>query len=285
MRTVICDSQLATNIQRCAARVNFYFNMNLREHEVGPSLQKGILVHQFLAEYYRQRKNSGNKLDFLSCGNLALEFAKPLTASLTISEGDINNVFRSLEQYVEMYKFEPMEVLFVEEPFAIELYKNEDEDLRIVYVGVIDLIAKLMGQDQKVYDHKSQSRKSEFLLLDDQFEGYTTATNSNTLTVNVIGLQTSVPVDEKMRRIPLSYTPYLLERWKQHIIYWVKQYLVYKDNQGLPENHQGCNKFQLCEYYQICIAASDAARAWKMKAEYIIGEPWDPTAVLSNPKE
>lgn len=280
MRTVILDSQLLSSLQRCAARTNFYFNNDLRVIGTQPALAKGILIHQFFAEYFRRRKNSGNSLDFESCANFAFEFVKPLTASSGLVESDIIAVDRSLNQYVEHYKHEPMEVLFVEEPFALEIYKNEDEDLRIVYVGVIDLIATLQGQEQKVFDHKSQSRKSDFLLLDDQFEGYATAAGTNMITVNVIGLQASVPPQEKFRRVPLSYPPYLLERWKQHLIYWVKQYLVYNNNNEWPENHQGCNKFQTCEFYPVCTSASEAARAWKLKTEYVVSEKWDPTKVL-----
>lgn len=232
---------------------------------------------------YRFRKESGNSRDLLSCANDAHEFVKPSTASLTLPESDINNVFRSIGQYVELYKFEPIEVLFVEEPFALNLYESEEEDLRIVYVGVIDLIAKIMGGEQKVFDHKSQSRKSDFLLLDDQFEGYVTATKQNMLTVNVIGLQLTVPVDEKMRRVPLSYPQFLLDRWKQHVVYWMKQYLVYSHNNEWPENHQGCDKFNLCEFYGICTSASDAARAWKISSEFTdTNERWDPTKVLEN---
>lgn len=282
MRSIIIDSQLLSGLQRCATRVNFYFNNDLRTADVPGALQRGILIHHFLGAMYKARKDSGNRKDLLSCANEALEKTKPETAHLTISEIDINNVFRSLEQYVEMYKFEPIEVMYVEEPFALELYKNEEEDLRIIYVGVIDLIAKLQGQDEKVYDHKSQSRRSDFLALDDQFEGYATAAQKNMLTVNVIGLQTSVDPKEKMRRIPLSYTPFLLERWKNHVIWWVKQYMVYTLNNEWPENHQGCNKFSLCEFYSICTSASDAARAWKLKSEFIIGEKWDPTKVLEH---
>lgn len=256
--------------------------MDLRTQEVAYSLQRGILIHHFMSAMYGLRKESGNKADLVSCANGALEIVKPSTATLTLPEHDINNVFRSIEQYVELYKFEPIEVLFVEEPFAIELYKSEEENLRIVYVGVIDLIARSLGQEEKVYDHKSQSRKSDYLLLDDQFEGYATATGKNMLTVNVIGLQTSVDPKEKHRRVPLSYTPFLLERWKNHVIYWVKQYIVYTENNEWPENHQGCNKFNLCEFYGICTSASDAARAWKISSEFMVGEKWDPTKVLEH---
>lgn len=282
MRTVVADSQLVSSLQRCAARTNFYFENDLRSPEPALALQRGILIHHFLAHMYRSRLKSGNRKDFLTCASEALELTKPETAKTELNEIDINNVFRSLSQYVEMYKFEPLEVKFVEEPFALELYKSEEEDLRIIYVGVIDLIAAPMGGEDKVYDHKSQSRRSDFLALDDQFEGYANATNQNMLTVNVIGLQTTVDPKEKMRRIPLSYTPFLLDRWKKHVIYWIKQYIVYKYNNEWPENHQGCNKFQLCEFYPVCTAASDAARAWKIKSDLMIGEKWDPTKVLEH---
>lgn len=283
MRTVIVDSQLLTNTQRCAQRVQLYFEKNLRTQEVAFSLQRGILIHHFLGHMYKLRKDSGNVLDLVSCANGAFEYVKPSTASLTLPDSDINNVFRSLEQYVELYKFERINVHFVEEPFAINLFESEEDDLRIVYVGVIDLIATVEGQSRKVYDHKSQSRKSDFLLLDDQFEGYATATGENQLTVNVIGLQISVEPKEKMRRVPLSYPPFLLERWKNHVIYWVKQYIVYQANNEWPENHQGCDKFNLCEFYQICTSTSDAARAWKIQSEYTDSQPkWDPTKVLEN---
>lgn len=282
MRTVIIDSQILTKIQQCAARTNYTHNLHLRLPEKSAALQRGSLIHNFLGGMYEGRMKSGNKADFLSCANAALPISKAYAATLSLPDHDINNVFKSLEQYVELYKFEPMEVLIVEAPFAFTLYESEEEDLRIVYVGITDLIAKDRDSEPKVYDHKSQSRKSDFLVLDDQFEGYSVAASTNVLYVNVVGLQVSVPVAEKMRRVPLSYPATLLERWKKHVVYWVKQYLVYTDNNEWPENHTSCNKFQLCEYYMLCTSVTDEARAWKIQTEYTVGEPWDPTKVLAN---
>lgn len=283
MRTVIVDSQIVSSLQRCAARTNFYFNNNLRTAEKAWTLQKGTFIHEFFAVYYGARLNSDNVLDWPSCAHLAFTAQKPKTAELTIPDVEINNVLRSLEQYVELYKFEPLEVVFVESPFALELFCSEEEDLRIVYVGVVDLGCHIQGSSLKVFDHKSQSRKSDFLELDDQFQGYATAAKVNNLWVNVIGLQATIAPREKFRRQALSFTPYTLDRWKAHVIYWVKQYMVYHDSKGWPENHQGCNKFNLCEFYQICTAASDTARAWKMQSDYTIEQtPWDPTKILEN---
>lgn len=283
MRTVTIDSQILTKIQQCGMRTYLTHILNLRTHDKSAGLQRGSLVHHFTSAYYGKRLESDNKLDFLSCANHAIAIAKPYAATLTLEQSDINNVLRSLEQYVEFYKFDPMEVLAVETPFAIKLYESEEEDLRIIYVGVIDLVAK-HGSDQeiKIYDHKSQSRKSDYLLLDDQFEGYAKAAETNVIRVDVVGLQSSVPVQEKCRRIPLSYPPYLLERWQKHAIYWVKQYLVYQGHNEWPENHTSCNKFQLCEMYPICTAVGDNARAWKIQTEFQVGEPWDPTKVLNH---
>lgn len=282
MRTVILDSQLLSNLQRCAARTNMRFNLNLQTPEAGHALQRGTLIHSFFNGYYGHRLATANKAEWIDCVAPGYEKFKVESIKTTLPERDINNLRRSLDQYVELYKFEPMEVLACESPFAIRLFESEEEDLRIVYVGVIDLIAKPTGSDIKVYDHKSQSRKSDYLLLDDQFEGYCTAAETNILWVNVIGLQETLKPQDKLRRVPLSYPPFVLERWKKHVIYWVKQYLVYTENNEWPENHQGCNKFQLCEYYGVCTAASDAARAWKLQSEFYVGEKWDPTKVLEN---
>lgn len=281
MQTIILDSQILSSLQRCALRTHLYFDLDLRATgDVPDALQGGILVHTFFGEYYRLRKDSNNKLDWESCAHGALALAKPFASTLTLPDETVNNVFRSLSQYVELYKHEPMEVKFVEEPFALELYRTED--LLIVYVGVIDLIADVMERGDKVYDHKSQKRKSDFLVLDDQFQGYATAAGTNILTVNVIGLQASLKPEDKFRRVPLSFPPYMLEKWKAHAIYWAQQYLVYTKNNEHPENHQGCNKFALCEFYQICTSVSDAAKAWKLKSEYTKAEKWDPTRVLNN---
>lgn len=285
MRTIISDSQLLSNIQRCPQRVNLYFEKDLRTHQKPPQLERGTLIHEFFKHYYGRRKETGNSADWLNCANYAFTLIKPFSAGLDLDDKDINNVFRSLEQYVELYKYEALEVKFVEEPFAFDLFTSEEEDLRIIYVGVIDLIASIQGSEDKVFDHKSQSRKSEYLLIDDQFEGYATATGKNTLWVNVIGLQATVEPREKFRRPALSYAPYLLERWKHNAIYWIKQYVVWMENQEFAENHQGCNKFNLCEFYGICSSASDASRAWKISTEFMVGEKWDPTKVLNNGRE
>lgn len=280
MKTIILDSQLLSSLQRCAARTNFYFEKNFQTIEKPVALERGGMIHYFFAEYYGARLRSGNKLDWESCADLAWKLTRPHSATLSLPDAEINNTFRSLEQYVDFRKHEPMEVKFVEESFAIELY--QDEDIRIIYVGVIDLIASLLDGEDKLFDHKSQSRRSDYLLLDDQFEGYCTATGKNILWVNVIGLQSSLKEEEKFRRVPLSYPQYLLDRWKSHVVYWVKQYVIYTENEEWPENHQGCNKFQLCEFFGVCTAASDESRVWKLQNQFIVGEKWDPTKVLEH---
>lgn len=282
MRTVIVDSQILSAVQRCAQRTDYMFNLDLRLPDKSVYLERGSLIHHFMASGYTYRLKSGNRLDFESCFNQAWPSTKVYAATLkSLEDHDINNVFKSLEQYVELYKFEQMEVLLVENPFAIVLYESEEDDLRIVYVGVTDLVTR-SGDQLKVYDHKSQSRRSDFLLLDDQFEGYCTAAETNVLYVNVVGLQKSVPVAEKMRRIPLSYPPYVLEKWKKHATYWIKQYMVYTMNNEWPENHQGCDKFNTCEYYNLCTSASAESRAWKIQTDYIVSEKWDPTKTLNH---
>jgi hypothetical protein len=280
MQTIVVDSQLLSSIQRCPARTNFYFEKDFRTIEKPLSLVRGTLIHYFFSKYYGARKESDNKLDWESCAQSAWTLTRPESVKLELPDIEINNVFRSLEQYVEFRKHEPMEVKFVEEPFAFELYK--DDTLRIVYVGVIDLIASLMGSEDKLFDHKSQTRRSEYILLDDQFEGYCTATQSNNLWVNVIGLQTSLKPDEKFRRVCLSYPQDLLNRWKTHVIYWVKQYLIYSKNDEWPENHQGCFKFQLCEFYEVCCSATPESKAWKLQNQFLVGDKWDPTSVLEH---
>lgn len=282
MKTVIVDSQILSSTQRCAQRTNYMFNLDLRLPDKSVYLERGGLIHFFLAEMYKARLESGNKKDFETCANDVWSSTKAYAGTTKLEDHDINNVFKSLEQYVELYRFEPMEVALVENPFAIVLYESEEDDLRIVYVGVTDLIASVMSGEFKVYDHKSQSRRSDFLLLDDQFEGYCTAAETNILWVNVVGLQKSIPVAEKMRRVPLSYPTELLARWKKHAIYWIKQYMVYHMNNEWPENHQGCDKFNTCEFYKLCISANDTARAWKIQTEYTVSEKWDPTKVLNH---
>lgn len=283
MKTVIVDSQILGGVQRCACRTNYMFNLDLRLPDKSVYLERGSLIHHFMAEMYKLRLASGNKLDFESCAGGAWNSTKAYAATTKLEDHDINNLFKSLEQYVDLYKFEPMEVLLVENPFAINLYESEEDDLRIVYVGVTDLVARTVGNDEfKVYDHKSQSRRSDFLLLDDQFEGYCTAAETNILWVNVVGLQKSVPVAEKMRRVPLSYPPEVLNRWKKHAVYWIKQYMVYHMNNEWPENHQGCDKFNTCEFYRLCTSVNDISRAWSIQTDYIVADKWDPTKVLNH---
>jgi hypothetical protein len=285
MRTVILDSQILSGIQKCAAYTNFKFNLHLRQPETPAGIQRGNIVHTFFSGYYNARKESGNTKPFIDCYADGMKPAKAFAATCTIDESDINRVFRALEQYVDHYKWEPMEVLVVESPFALTLYENEEEDLRIVYVGMTDLIAKLdTTGENRVYDHKTQSVKSDFLELDDQFTGYALASETNILYVNVIGLQETVKFTEKSRRIPLSYPDSKKDLWKSHVVYWVKQYLIYAETQEWPENHQGCrNRYhQVCEYYEVCNSVTQQAKVWKLANSYIVGEPWDPTKTLEN---
>lgn len=283
MKTVLVDSQLLKAIQKCPIYTHMRFDMNLTLPKKSEALEKGNLVHHFMAGYYGHRLLTNNKADWRDCANIAFDATKPFTPTLELEQEDINNVLRCLEQYVELYKFEPIEVLVVENPFTFLLHESEEEDLRIIYSGVTDLIIRDHNHNIKVFDHKSQSRKSDFVILDDQFEGYALASQTNILYVNVVGLQSSVKPEEKMRRVPLSYTGDLLERWKAHAIYWIKQYMVYTIDEVFPENHQGCNAWgRNCDFLEVCQSISPEARAWKLQSSYVIGEKWDPTLPLQN---
>jgi hypothetical protein len=179
-----------------------------------------------------------------------------------------------------------MTVHAVEEPFSIVLYENanyvvdpKNPGLRIMFEGLVDLVAELPNQPLCVFDHKSESRKSTPYKLSHQFQGSAFAFKVDTVVVNKVGFQKTLPEKERFRRIFLDYTNTpLLHEWRLDAIKKVLEAIERHKREALtqkpdwPRNRTSCDKYSGCVFQEVC-AANPMVRGVKLQTWFQIRDP------------
>ncbi len=267
----------------CECKFNYRFNLNKTLPTKAPQLDRGSILHMGFEGYFNALKN---RIEFKE--RIAISRAAMQKASIeTELQDDILerieavfiescNVFRDRD--------EGMEVLAVEQPFSYVLH--EDESIRLVMIGKIDLLVNEPGYVNLPYDHKSYERDYPLDRKANQFCNYTYATGSNYLVVNRVGMQTTIIPVKKHKRVPLSYDPLFLESWKKNVIKWAYRYLDCVIDKEWPLNTTSCNKYnRMCEYDDVCNASGQEAKSYKLTALYEDSEVWDVSKSLGQKVE
>lgn len=271
-KTVIIDSQILTTFSRCEREFDYRFLQILEPTSKEENLEVGSLMHVMLKVYYCLKR--AGKFTHAECRNLAVEIAGVHAVKTEVDVTYTEELSEHFKLYADHYQHETWIPLNIEEPFTFILY--EDEGLRILYFGVMDLYIENFGQRYPV-DHKTERRTSDPLELDNQFLGYCAATGSKVLYVNKVGLQKSKKVEERFRRVPLSYTQNRIDEWKAVSVYRAKQYLHALEEHAFPPRYTGCLRFnKKCRYYDLCNTDSGDARDWKAKENFQKGKEWNP---------
>lgn len=271
-QTVIIDSQILTAYMRCSREFDFRFIQLLTQQDKDENLETGSLIHVMLKIYYTLKRSM--KFTHEECVNISIELSRPVSVTMNLDQFYTEELTEHFKSYAKFYSNESWIPLNVEEPFSFILY--EDEELRIIYFGVMDLYIENFGQKYPV-DHKTERRKSDPLELDNQFLGYCAATGSNVLYVNKIGLQKTLKPEEKYRRIPLSYTPARIAEWKSVAVWYAKEYLLSLQEHVFPPRYTSCLRYgKKCQYYVLCNSDAGEIRDWKAQENFVKGEQWNP---------
>jgi len=273
-------------LQVCKAKYDMSVNKNktVPIHEKSSSLDFGVLAHIGLEVYFNDLKNGIHYNDRMQNTLMKIREAACNPDKSNANSDDVDIISAAVEQSCDYWRAEDenqLEVLAVESPFDYILH--EDEDIGIIISGKIDLLVNTRGiGNQSSYqnlpfDHKTNKREFPTDRLDNQFENYCVAVNSNYLIVNKIGLQKTLKAEEKFKRIPLSYDPLILQQWKDNTITVILQeYLACVASGKWPMNTTACRKFgRLCEFYQVCDASGIESKNWKLEANYVESEKWD----------
>lgn len=247
-------------------------------------LDRGSIVHKGLETYFNQLAQGVHFNDRVH--NMIMK-ARETAADAANSDIDISEelpiITNAMAESCEFWRFEDehLEILAVETPFDYVLY--EDDYVRIIISGKVDLLVNKpamggsAGYTGLPYDHKSTERNYPVDELNNQFQNYCVASNSNYLVVNKVGLQKTLKPEEKFLRLPLSYDKEMLEEWKKDVTEdIIEHYLPAYVKNSFPKRRINCRKFnRLCEFYPVCKASGEDTKRWKLETMYIDREPWD----------
>lgn len=302
--TIVISPNSLNVLQTCARKYEYYKIRHLGQ--VGPKdekLERGDLIHQVLDFYYRCIIRGGFEIPIhletcevhdpmmegpCSCNRAgkgivkaehgvyvekAIEFGRYVASSMDLeieASEYFLNAARDYLDYQQCYNWKP---LHSEEPFSIIFY--EDETLRIVFEGKIDLIIEfMMNVTQMAWvDHKSIEKSYEPTPLDNQFMGYAYAFKEIATKgfVNQVGLQKTLPPEKKFKPKLITYQDTTLTEWRETVIYHVKLLEGYIRRNYFPMNHSAC---KFCGYKDICKEPPNL-RERMIEAKYVQMAPHD----------
>lgn len=293
-RVLPADSQILNTVMACGRKTNLEFKLNLRPHKKAEALEKGDLMHRMLHPYYYGRimhpKPHHLMID-LADGTQAVhpyakfigmetkelidtctEIGRVASFDMDLEPEYRNECIKQFREYAFHFAGDGWIAIEVEQSFSKTLY--EDDDLLILYEGIVDLVAEgPMGRI--AVDHKTASRKETPSDLSNQFMGYCWALDIPRLIINRIGFQKTVSAAERFQRIVLSYPEGRIDEWQYWATYWLKIYDFYMMNDVWPPNFTSCDKYSGCIFRAICTRIPEA-REFTMQTKYRVAEPWSP---------
>lgn len=285
---ILLDMSSFDLFETCEQKYDYRHN-HLKAEDISKKskpLDKGSLAHEGLEVYYKLLREQMNFADRMHKAIERINIFSADPEQCNLEEPDIRTVISAVEQSCDYWRFEDeqMEILEVERAFAYILF--EDDFLRIVITGKIDILVNIppigrrSGYQLHPIDHKTYERDSEVLELTNQFQNYCVATGSFFLTVNRVGLQKTLKPEDKFQRPLLSYDKDILNQWKRNtknII--LKRYLTAVSTSEWDMNFTSCTKFnRRCEYYDICKTGDKQDKLYKLTRDFATVSPWDVTA-------
>jgi hypothetical protein len=271
----VVDSQILNAIQLCERKTNYTFERNFDPIKKPDYFEKGDLVHQLLADYYRarqDRKNWGTKThadvvqDCIVKGRKASE-------EMQLYADAIEEVIRTFQEYTTYTAYDGWDMIEAIEQVASKVM-YEDENRIILYQGKIDLIISTSNLSLLPIDHKSSSRRGRPEYLSNQFQGYCWLLGVNNILINRIGFQKTLKDNEKFERPILSYPPDVLEEWKENSIYWILKYIQDSESNFFPPNYTSCDKYSGCAFESVC-RTSKELREYKLIQLFQERPKWD----------
>jgi hypothetical protein len=243
--------------------------------EKAPSIDKGSLVHEMAAKYYRgkmEMKSLG--LNHSQIVELSVEHGRKTAIDMDLGVNEAEECVRAWTQYCTYYAGDPWVPIHVEEPFSVILY--EDDELRIVFEGRIDLIVRnpLQNNMTLVVDHKTGSRNSTPSGLSNQFMGYCVATGNKIAILNKIGFQKTLPPAKKFPRHVLSYPKEVLDEWVEWTVWRARFVDACVQGGSFPPDFTKCDEYSGCQYKDVCLAPP-ATRQDKLTRFFRVAEKHD----------
>jgi len=288
MDNIVVDSQMLNALSSCAYRMNLSFIQRLgpKAEMQDPSkvalLESGDLLHAIFKVFYTLRIERPD-LSYSRCIDLSCNFGRTYAIKLNQTLDESEDILFHAVEYFKFYEGEIWVPMHVEKPFAVKLYESEEDNLRIIYDGIVDLIVDTPGGLLGV-DHKKSGRKLDGagLALANQFKGYAWALNMRHFVVNEVGVQKTKKPADRFLRHTLLYTDEIIEEWRKNVIYRAQELAFFLKNNTWPQNFTACKmtpdgQYQIaCNYAEICKTDPGKPRDF-VKAEFFAEKPeWSP---------
>ena len=226
------------------------------------------MMHLLLKNYYQQKMTLSSKDSMVYILDNLKKIIEGIDQDISIIQAD---VIKTFAEYARHYTNETWHPVAVEEPFSVQIY--EDEELIILWEGIIDLRVEIPGMKEKPFvDHKTSSRIQYVDNLDNQFIGYATATGENTGFVNQIIFKSG---PDKFNRPPLPFDATLKKVWLDSVVDSAREFLVYESTGIWPRRIRSCNadKFP-CIFRDIC-KGDERTQKWVKETRFRKVEKWD----------
>src|SRR5690349_23427676 len=126
---IALDSQRLNMTQMCAYKYHLTFNGDLVPAFKEAPYERGSLVHQMLETYYtlhKYRARWPKHFDAKRMIKICLTIGDWMAAKMDLPMEEIEDNFRTLEQYVNFYWNEPFETLAVEQVGSRILYEDSN---------------------------------------------------------------------------------------------------------------------------------------------------------------
>ena len=285
---IVMDMSIFDLFDLCAARYDYRHNHNkgVPMSKKSASLDKGGLAHEGLDVYFNGIKNEVHYNDRMHAAINRMRVVSADVNLCNLDDEDITKVISAVEESCDFWRHEDEFLIIhdVERAFARVIY--EDEYIRIIITGKIDIYLTepaVNGNEAYVnipWDHKTYERDFEVSRLTNQFQNYADTVGSQYLRVNRIGLQKTLPPEDKFKRVRLSYDKDILDDWRRNVVHVIlHEYLTCVETGYWPMSFTSCYAWnRKCEYYDICNTSGSANKAWKLEQDFATVSPWDVTA-------
>lgn len=288
MDNIVIDSQMLNALSSCAYRFNLSFIQRIMQRAEGQDpakvalLESGDLVHAIFKVFYTFRIQRPD-LPYSRCIDLSCNFGRAYAIKLNQTLDESEDILFHAVEYFKFYEGELWIPLHVEKPFAVKLYESEEDNLRVIYDGIVDLIVDT-PQGILGVDHKKAGRMLDggSLQLANQFKGYAYALNMRHFVVNEVGVQKTKKPKDRFIRHTLLYSDDIIEEWRKNAIYRAQELAFFLKNNTWPQNYTGCKmtpdgQYSIpCNYQEICKTDPGTSREF-VKAEFFTEKPvWSP---------
>lgn len=232
-------------------------------------MDRGSLGH-FLLENYYNRIIDNPEVDKLSLVEELLHLGNIRCINLAVTDEERDKTFNAFRQYIQHWVKRDWVPVRTEAPVSKVLFEDTELDIRVILEGRIDLIART-DDLHIVVDHKTEERKNTYNKRDNQFLLYAWITGLSNVVVNVVGIQKTVPPDEKFRRITFSYFPWNIEEWVEATKVKVLRLVKAIELGYFERNIEQC---KWCPYQAICDAKPER-RQHIIETQYSVSARYD----------